>query len=279
MFEIPFSGGIENIFIKHSEHNSHAEKPEEPFVIGPIVSLPFFWGDHLTQTLPRGPFKTSLEWLRTRLQFVLQVLDHTLRTSKDESNIEDAEFAKELASELLEVLPAMFAPSAVGIEPTILFHDDLPMQNIIVDDDGALTAIIDWECVAALSLWRACQLPLLLEGRRRDEKPGRGNYAADRNINTCKSSRLDALDNEGVDELYWDHLLEYEQTQLREVFVEHMKTIQPRWIDQLNDSRVAADIEKAVHGAENPWVFKTVRRWLKAFVSGNTESLADKFVE
>jgi Ser/Thr protein kinase RdoA (MazF antagonist) len=60
-------------------------------------------------------------------------------------------------------------------EPSILFHGDLSMQNILVDDDGKIIGIVDWECVSALALWKACQLPELLEDRDRNEELKREN--------------------------------------------------------------------------------------------------------
>jgi len=85
---------------------------------------------------------------------------------------------------------------------------------------GKLTAVIDWECVSALSLWRACQIPVLLQGRGRDEEPYWEDYAVDEPGDEVEDEPApDVLDNEGVNSLYWDHLLEYEQTQLRRLFV------------------------------------------------------------
>jgi hypothetical protein len=67
--------------------NSQAEAPEgcqlwyRLFVLGRIVSLIFFWGDHATHDAPRGPFETSSkhDWLQARLSFVITDQDHILR--------------------------------------------------------------------------------------------------------------------------------------------------------------------------------------------------------
>ena len=45
------------------------------------------------------------------------------------------------------------------LELSMLFHDDLSQQNILVDDNGILAGVVDSECVSALPLWRACYYP------------------------------------------------------------------------------------------------------------------------
>jgi aminoglycoside phosphotransferase (APT) family kinase protein len=90
-----------------------------------------------------------------------------LKSTDDEDDIEDAEFVKELAQDLSNELRKVFSEDTA--EPdhvkTILFHDDLSMQTILVGEEGNLTAVVDWECVSTVPVWRACQLPQLLEGR------------------------------------------------------------------------------------------------------------------
>jgi hypothetical protein len=139
-----------------------SEDGDEAVKLGPIVSLIFFWGDHLTHTVARGPFKDSYEWLQARLEFAFTDQKSILSTSDDKDDIEDALFAQNLAEELAQELPKVFPPEGAGDEYNILFHDDLSTQNIMVDEEGRLTAIVDWECVSAVPLWRACQIPEFL---------------------------------------------------------------------------------------------------------------------
>jgi hypothetical protein len=89
----------------------------------------------------------------------------------------------------------------------------------------------------------------------------------------------DALDNEGVNELFWEHLLEYEQTQLRKLFMDEMKSIKPEWLVTMESSTLKADMEKAVHNCDNSWQFRTVKEWLTAYKAGNMESLTEKMME
>lgn len=247
----------------------------DTFTLDRMVSLIFFWGDHLTHDVSNGPFTSSHDWLKARLQLVLTDQGRIISSSCDEDEIEDAEFAHDLAKKLLEILPTVALPNSSAGEPSVLFHDDLSMQNIMVDESGRLTAVIDWECVSAVPLWRACQLPQLLEGRTRDEKPDKEDYAPDSEEEDEEDD--DGLDDEGITDLYWEHLLEYEQTQLRKLFVKEMEKIQPEWVAIMKQSTLKADFEKAVHSCDNGWRFKIVRRWVDALVAGDVQSLSAQF--
>jgi Ser/Thr protein kinase RdoA (MazF antagonist) len=252
----------------------------QSFAIGPIVSLIFFWGDHLTHDVARGPFKNDYDWLQTRLAFVITDQERILENTEDEDDIEDAEFAKELAQDLSSELRKVFPEDTESDHiKTILFHDDLSMLNILVGEEGNLTAVIDWECVSAVPAWRACQHPQLLEGRTREEEPLRTQYMAESDDEDGNPSDSDALDNEGVNALYWEHLLEYEQTQLRKLFVKEMEIARPEWVATMNSNTLKSDFEKAIHNCDNGWSFKVVRRWLEAYKQGRRESLAAKLIE
>ncbi|KAK8076918.1 hypothetical protein PG996_003088 [Apiospora saccharicola] len=277
LFENRFSK-IGNLYDKDGrvEDNSGITRETSDVAdLGPMVSLIFLWGDHLSHDIDRGPFATSYEWLKARLQLVILDQERVRRESDDEDDIEDAEFAGALAEDLLKMLPDIFDPTTTEQQGTILFHDDLSMQNILVNDEGRLTAIIDWECVSAIPLWRACQLPQLLNGRECDECPERSSYGPSSDDENDDDSP-DKFDNEGVSSLYWEHLLEYEQAQLRKLFMEEMARVQPNWVASINNETTKADFELAVHNCDSGWSNKIVRRWLNATSEGRVGSLADE---
>jgi hypothetical protein len=95
------------------------------------------------------------------------------------------------------------------------------MQNILVDGDGKIPGIVDWEFVSAPPLWRACELPGFLKGRDRKEEPKRDQYVPDKGENSVGLTK-EVLNNEGVNSLYWEHLLEYELTMLRDLFLKEI---------------------------------------------------------
>jgi aminoglycoside phosphotransferase len=247
--------------------------------LGQLVSMIFFWGDHITQDVPRGPFINTEDWIRARLTLVLTDQDKIIKTSDDEDDIEEAEDAREIAEKLLKLLPSIFPSNTNTLELSILFHDDLSMQNILVDDNGKITGFIDWECVSALPLWRACELPGFLKGRDRNEEPKRDQYAPDNDEEDTGGLTREVLDNEGVNSLYWEHLLEYELTMLRGLFLKEMGNAAPRWIEELEKSSVKADFEEAVQNCDNSWCTKKVKSWLDALEKGKNWNLRRSFLE
>lgn len=256
------------------------------FDVGRIVSHVFFWGNNLfCDDVSRGPFLSSHDWLHARLVLTLRDQEQILRDSHDEDDLEDATNAKEIMQKLLEILPIVFPPAEKSnSESTILHHDDLTMQNILVDEAGKLTAVVDWECVSTLPLWRACQIPDLLEGRDHNEEPRRENYSTDQpETGDGYEAPADELDNEGVNSLYWEHLLEYEQTQLRQLFMAEMTRLQPGWVEESasKQAMLKADFEKAVHNADNGFCFKIIRKWIDSYIVGDGEvwSLRGRLME
>ena len=244
----------------------------DDFVVDRLTTTIFFQGDHITQNVARGPFTSSHEWLKTRLQLVVTDQQRILSYSCDEDEIEDAEFAHNLAKKLLELLPTVFLSNSSASEPTVLFHDNLSMQNIWVNEQGQLSGIMDWEAVSAVPLWRACQLPQMFEDRIREEKPEKENYAADSDEEDDKDD--DGLDNEGITDLYWEHLLEYELTQLRRVFVQEMEKVNRDWVATMKQNTLKADFERAVEDCDNGWRNKVIKKWVDYLVEGSPKSLS-----
>jgi aminoglycoside phosphotransferase (APT) family kinase protein len=69
----------------------------------------------------------------------------------------------ELAEQLLESILTFFPKSSTeDAEETYLHHHDVNWHNLLASDQGALTAILDWECVSTVPSWKACQYPLFL---------------------------------------------------------------------------------------------------------------------
>ncbi|ESZ96404.1 hypothetical protein SBOR_3236 [Sclerotinia borealis F-4128] len=246
--------------------------------LGQIVSMFFFWGDHITQDVPRGPFTNSKDWLCARLTLVIIDQERILKTTDDEDEIEDAQDAKILAERLLKLLPNVFPTTDSSPEQSVLFHDDLSSRNLLIDDDGTITGIVDWECVSTLPLWKSCDFPEFLKGRERNEEPNRNQYAPDDEENVNEPA-ADALDNEGINELYWIHLLEYESTMLRAVFLDEMQKIAPEWIEESTKGAVKADFEAAVQNCDSGWSVKCITAWLDALEKGENWSLREKLIE
>lgn len=226
------------------------------YKIGRIVSVPFFIGDNIREDVPRGPFTSSLDWLLATLALHQKSNDRVLQHSDDEDDIEDAQHFSKIIERLFSVLPQVF--TADQAECTVLFHDDLSQENILVDDNGNVTAILDWECVSSLPLWKVCQLPRFLRGKDRDEMPVKENYT---------------LDEIGESELYSIHLLNYELTHLRKVFLEKMEKIEPAWLEvySCEHNREKLDVDLAVQHCNDPFSIKILNCWLDSFMQGKNE--------
>ncbi|SMQ53865.1 unnamed protein product [Zymoseptoria tritici ST99CH_1A5] len=239
----------------------------ERYEVGSIVSMSFFWGDRGAQdSVNRGPFMTSHAWLSARLNLVLDSQAEILpNPDSDEDDIEDAEAIKALAERLLALLPSRFP--ADEVQSTMLFHDDLHANNILVssEDPARITAILDWECVSFLPLWMACQPPALLEGRVRDKAPQRDIYAA-------HDPELDGPDEEdhaqGKTTLYWEHQLEYERGVLRPMFLQEMLRLQPAWMEVFRDGEAKREFELAVQHCDGLFTVRTVGRWVDEVEKG-----------
>jgi hypothetical protein len=68
--------------------------------------------------------------------------------------------------------------------------------------------------------------------------PQRATYGdeSETHSNPPAGDEDDELDNEGKNELYWIHLMEYETTQLRRLYHASMRQMVPGWDTQVEDS-------------------------------------------
>ncbi|KAJ3542610.1 hypothetical protein NM208_g4004 [Fusarium decemcellulare] len=151
---------------------------------GRIVSMPFFWGNRIHVDLHRGPFLHSNEWITARLQLIeadcitlLNKYPASMELDSDaEDEVDDANRTITVSTKLRQLIDRVFPKEIVSGEPTMLFHTDLTKSNILVDSAGELTGVVDWECVSALPLWKACSYPSFLQGRPRHDKPDASRY-------------------------------------------------------------------------------------------------------
>jgi hypothetical protein len=164
----------------------------------------------------------------------------------------------DIISRLKRHLDDFFPPAGAGagLEPerTMILHDDLSRQNTLVDDYGNLTAVVDWECISALPLWFACQVPPFLQGKPNDKEPVKAQYQRDEDGN--------------VAELFWEHLDDYELTQLRRVFLAEMERLQPEWVRIFESSQRQRDFDLAVSGCSDPFLMRRIRNWLNDLEKG-----------
>ncbi|KAH8589886.1 hypothetical protein B0O99DRAFT_745701 [Bisporella sp. PMI_857] len=232
-------------------------KKASQFVVSRIVSMPFFWGDHIQLGhIPRGPFTSSRDWLHARLQLLLHDCTVLLANpGSGEAEKEDSLRTQAMVHRLLKLLPAIFPAEQ---ESFALHHDDLSHQNILLDRSGTLKAIVDWECTSTMPFFMCCQLPGFLRSRERLDKPEMEEYS----------------DPENEDSLYQEHLKDHELTLLRKNFIEFMQAKYPAWAEEHHAAGVRAEFESAVSRCDGPFSLGEVEGWLDRVEGRHLQSSA-----
>ncbi|KAL8342034.1 hypothetical protein RB598_003783 [Gaeumannomyces tritici] len=269
---------------------SISSQDRDSFRIERIVSAEFIWDSRIHIQVPRGPFESSKDWMLARLSLAEAVcrdklnrlqnrnssspgeadrgagLEDTERgdepegtgskeeEEEDEDDIGELEHTMDIISRLRRRLDDFFPPLGPEPDPTIILHDDLSHQNILVDNEGNLTAVVDWECISAVPCWMACQFPPLLQGKHRSEEPIEAIYQHDEDGN--------------VAELFWEHLDDYELTQLRRVFLGEMERLEPEWVEIFESSQRQRDFDLAVTSCGDEFLMRRIRGWLDDIESG-----------
>ncbi|KAI9820920.1 MAG: hypothetical protein M1826_000834 [Phylliscum demangeonii] len=223
-----------------------------PFFLGRLVHEDFYWGDRIHETVPRGPFNNSHAWLSARLALVR--FDHERVLASPDSNEDDrndASVGLAISQRVLKHLANVFPPAQS--ESPFLVHDNLNMENIFVDEHGVVTAVLGWEEMSVLPHWRACQMPIFLDRRARYTPPQRLQYFQD--------------EHGTIDELYWEHLLEFETPPLQKTYLDEMQRLCPEWVEVIRGSQVQTPFELAV-SRNTSWA-KDTDDWLVSFEDGN----------
>ncbi|KAK3986399.1 phosphotransferase enzyme family-domain-containing protein [Cladorrhinum sp. PSN332] len=245
------------------ESDSHSTNPEP----GPIVDSVFFAGPRFNYPIPRGPFHSSHDWLRAYLNLIISEHSTALAKAQAQDDKDHAELVLRLARKLMRLVHKVFPSLVNPAENTVLWHDDLSLKNIMVDDQGKVTGVIGWECVSALPRWMACQMPAFLRGAGRTQKPDRQCYT---NVSQSatgipeEDEADDSLDNEGKTELYWIHLMEYEQTQLRKIYYDRMRQLRPEWDKEVEEAELKVDFMGAVSRCGTQFYPVRVEQWADA---------------
>ncbi|KAF5020593.1 hypothetical protein F66182_7379 [Fusarium sp. NRRL 66182] len=213
---------------------------------GRIVSMPFFWCDRIHLDMERGPFRNSQDWLLARLYLMQTDCTSLLDKyptgegldSDAEDEIDDATRTLTIIEKLRNMIDLVFTTDDSNKnheEPTILCHTDLGRSNILVDDTGHLTGVVDWECLS------------------RHEKPDPSRYS----INESGQ----------ISDLYQEHLLGYELTCLRSLFLEEMERLEPGWMAVFKACQMKRDFDLAVELCDSEIQARNIIQWADTIVS------------
>ncbi|KAL2148632.1 hypothetical protein VTH82DRAFT_2186 [Thermothelomyces myriococcoides] len=247
---------------------------------GPLVSSFFFSGQRYHYPISRGPFSSSHDWLKAQLNVIVREHTAALAEAKTDIDRDYAKSALRVARKLLRMLHRIFPSVVHPPERTVIWHDDFSLRNILVDNNGNITAVIGWECASLMPRWVASQVPEFLRGAVRETEPDRNCYtdvdkraargAATTAINDGNDNNDDndddddGLDNEGKTELYWIHLMEYEQTQLRKVYAARMRQLRPDWDLEVEESALKVDFLGAVTRCAAGFYLRRIEQWVDA---------------
>ena len=230
---------------------------QSDYMVRRIVSMPFFRASRQSADVHRGPFNSCTDWLTTRLALLKHDTDQPLPSDADSNDEKARVVNREAITRLLQLMPLFFPAGAEGDNDFGLRHDDMSRQNIMVDPHtGELAALVDWECVSVLPLWKVCQVPQFLVSRERTSEPQKHDYFPQ--------------DNE-EDTAYFIDLEEYEKTCLRRQFLEQMARLEPAWMEIHDLSTAKVDFDFAVEHCHCWVVSKTIMKWLKNVPAGREQ--------
>ncbi|KAI1079247.1 phosphotransferase enzyme family-domain-containing protein [Whalleya microplaca] len=269
-FKRQFKGGIGGL------QPSNANR----YHVGEMATMAFFWGERSCFDHSRGPFKDASTWAESRLRLVRNDLLSRIHDTTNKDRREATEKMLELV-ERLRALEDRFFPNSESStgeesadkdvspaekdkprEPTMLWHDNLSLDNILVDQNGVLCGIVDWECVSCLPLYEACQFPAFLQ------------QARDRLVEPLSPDLLHRFSqvhsNSDRDRLvYQKDLRQHHISLLRVVFIQEMMHRCPGWVEVFRRSEDMRDYEAAVQNCDNEFAYACVERWVNAVEKGN----------
>ncbi|KAK3348676.1 hypothetical protein B0T25DRAFT_591390 [Lasiosphaeria hispida] len=114
---------------------------------GRVVMQHYFQDERYDIDILPSPYRSTYDWLHAYISLLQQqqqklILEYAVyQEYKD-----DATATLSLADNLAALLPKIFPAMVAQPKQTVLLHSDLSLANIVVDDDGKVTAVVDWEC-------------------------------------------------------------------------------------------------------------------------------------
>lgn len=238
-----------------------------------IVSVPFFWGDHLQQRIPRGPFHSVEDWFAARLAIVQNEFEAIVErlsvgelSRHDENDKLDSEDTLARMEKLRSLLPRL-AQMQADSYPSVVFHDDLSHNNILIGKGGEMTGVVDWEFTSTVPSWKVCDYPevLTLIEAPRLSKPDPAKYTG--------------KDDDGPNEMYFDELREYERSILRNIFMAEMNRVAKPWVDLFNQGQVLRDFDLAITHCDDVMGLGGIHSWIEDLSNGtvNLKSLRERW--
>lgn len=94
-----------------------------------------------------------------------------------EEDIEDMENAQQLSGS-----ESSLTHFFLSIQKSFsIYNDGISRDNLVVDFKGKRQALIDWECVSVMPLWKAYQIPSFIDILKRTERLNSEDYKRNAN--------------------------------------------------------------------------------------------------
>jgi len=217
-------------------------RKEDGYAPGQIVDMEFCFGDHFSYNINRGPFHCVRDWFKALADII--VMDYERELVEEDLDKVERILVKGylgITKRLRELIPTLFSDTTP--ERTVLWHHDLSLTNIMITRRYDLDAIIDWECISTIPIWATTTPPSFIRGRDRHDEPDPDNYHQ-------AKAPVDrwGRDNEGMSEKYWDDLMDYENTVLRDHYDSYMRRHNRGWKKPLKQKeRLKSDFLNAIN--------------------------------
>lgn len=158
--------------------------------MGPTYDTDHFMLDHLSLDVPYTTFAKASDWLRHRLDIFIHSQDVLINklcstTNEDTSagsvdeeideddkdlrhwhcshgTLEEAQQRKALALKLKALVTKVLEGTQQDTNGFVLYHHDLNTGNILVDQHGNVTSILDWEMISTVPWWNTLHYPYFL---------------------------------------------------------------------------------------------------------------------
>ncbi|KAI0015756.1 kinase-like domain-containing protein [Xylariomycetidae sp. FL0641] len=269
VFMKPFTKGIGSIYL------SDSRTPH----VGEAVHMPFFWGEHTSRHLYRGPFRHASDWIGVRLASARDDLLYATQYLHSDKYLNMIPRMGNIVSRLDDLRDTFFPtecladdqnqadsdnpadPDKTSPVPTMVWHDNLSLDNIMVDDSGVLCGVLDWQSITCLPIYEACQLPVFLQQSvPRPREPEEQDY-------------MDKATKK-IDPSYRHHHRQYQITKLAEDYIyELYQQCRPLW-NACNDvaNKRLREYDTAVQNCVNEYAYRKVEKWVDDAEEGRGEA-------
>ncbi|KPI44416.1 uncharacterized protein AB675_8366 [Cyphellophora attinorum] len=254
---------IGSLQLPHTESSKQDQHTRES-VVGAMVHMPFIFGEHADSTIQRGPYDSISAWYRAWLIELALIEDKIRLTWDDCEGLEQS--GKHLANgkALKELI--LEHTTLNDAAPTFLTHHDLHHGNILIDDAGNITGLVDWEFTLFAPKYRAFSTPKFLRSDFRDEEPVADEYpdASPGQDTEWEKPMKNLVNMRGKNnDRYGEDYFDWETTQLRRLYWEELDRLCPRTEDEEVADDLLLNFELAVDGCMDFWTQGITSSWVR----------------